>query len=80
MWLGSPPTVVVYPASTADVVQIVNISKAHLVPITTYGGGTSLEGHWRAPAEGAICVDMSRMDRILEIHGASPPFPLRRVS
>ncbi|KIP05310.1 hypothetical protein PHLGIDRAFT_30981 [Phlebiopsis gigantea 11061_1 CR5-6] len=67
---GSPPTVVVYPLSTEDVVKIVNIARAHLVPVITYGGGTSLEGHWRAPPGGAVCVDVSRMDKILEIHEA----------
>ena len=38
-------TVVVYPKSTDDVVKIVNISREHLIPITAYGGATSLEGH-----------------------------------
>ena len=73
---GSPPTVVVYPLSTEDVVKIVNIARSHLVPVITYGGGTSLEGHWRAPPDGAICVDVSHMDKILEIHGACRVFPI----
>ncbi|GJE99019.1 FAD/FMN-containing dehydrogenase [Phanerochaete sordida] len=65
---GSNPTVVVYPRSTTDVVEIVKLANKYLVPIVTYGGGTSIEGHWRAPPGGAICVDMRDMDRILEVH------------
>lgn len=65
---GSAPTVVVFPQSTADVVAIVKLANKHLIPVVTYGGGTSLEGHWRAPPGGAICVDMRDMDKILEIH------------
>lgn len=45
---GSTPTVVVYPDSTEDVVGIVKVARKHGIPVVTYGGGTSLEGHWRA--------------------------------
>ena len=62
---------VVYPTSTEDVVKIVQISREYLMPIVCYSGATSLEGHFRAPSVGAICVDMSRMDKILELHGTS---------
>lgn len=41
---GAGHTVVVWPMSTEDVVKIVNISRENLVPITAYGGATSLEG------------------------------------
>ncbi|KAI0687856.1 FAD-linked oxidase-like protein [Cytidiella melzeri] len=65
---GSSPTVVVTPGCTEDVVKIVNISRKYRMPIVPYSGATSLEGQYRAPAVGAICVDMSSMDKILEIH------------
>jgi hypothetical protein len=42
------PSVVVYPASTEDVVKIVRIATTYKVPITVYSGATSLEGHYRA--------------------------------
>ncbi|PSR94669.1 hypothetical protein PHLCEN_2v4401 [Hermanssonia centrifuga] len=45
---GSPPTVVVYPTSTEDVVHIVHIAKKYRMPVVPYSGATSLEGHWRA--------------------------------
>lgn len=67
---GSCPTVVVYPSSTEDVVKIVNIARKYRMPVIPYSGATSLEGHTRAPTVGAICVDMSHMDKILEIHEA----------
>ncbi|KAH8096793.1 hypothetical protein BXZ70DRAFT_1072326 [Cristinia sonorae] len=67
---GSLPSVVVFPRSTEDVVKIVKISRKYRMPVIPYSGATSLEGHYRAPASGSICVDMSHMDKILEIHEA----------
>ncbi|KIP07403.1 hypothetical protein PHLGIDRAFT_105753 [Phlebiopsis gigantea 11061_1 CR5-6] len=70
---GVGHTVVVYPRSTEDVVKIVKISREHLMPITAYGGATSLEGHATfvsslTSESGGICLDVSKMDKILEIH------------
>ncbi|OCH88443.1 hypothetical protein OBBRIDRAFT_86159 [Obba rivulosa] len=67
---GSLPSVVVFPQSTEDVVKIVKIANKYKMPITPYSGATSLEGHFRAPSVGGICVDLSEMDRIIEIHEA----------
>ncbi|KAH7890441.1 FAD-linked oxidase-like protein [Phlebopus sp. FC_14] len=64
---GLPHSVVVHVQSTEDVVNVVNISRAHLVPIVPYSGGTSLEGNVSAPPSGSICVDLSGMDKILAI-------------
>lgn len=65
---GVAHTVVVYPQSTDDVVKIVQIATNYRMPITPYSGATSLEGHFRGHQVGGICVDMSRMDKIIEIH------------
>ncbi|KAG9308317.1 FAD-linked oxidase-like protein [Chiua virens] len=65
---GALHTVVVYPTSTEDVVKIVKIATKYRMPITPFSGGTSLEGNYRGHATGGICVDMSNMDKILEIH------------
>ncbi|KAG5717961.1 hypothetical protein E4T56_gene1682 [Termitomyces sp. T112] len=65
---ASPHSVVVRPKSTADVVKIVNISRKYRMPITPYSGATSLEGHTSGFESGSICLDMSGMDQILEIH------------
>lgn len=67
---SSPHSVVVQASSTEDVVKIVNISRKYRVPIIPYSGATSLEGHFSGHASGSICLDMSTMDRILEINEA----------
>ncbi|KAI0029461.1 FAD-linked oxidase-like protein [Vararia minispora EC-137] len=64
----SPHAVVVKPASTEDVVKIVNVARRWRMPITAYSGATSLEGHFSGFPTGSICVDMSGMNRILAIH------------
>ena len=63
------PAVVVYAESTEDVSDVMKIAYAHRVPVTPFSGGTSLEGHITCPY-GGICVDLSRMDQILEVHEA----------
>ncbi|EKM60643.1 uncharacterized protein PHACADRAFT_155739 [Phanerochaete carnosa HHB-10118-sp] len=65
-----PHSVVVVPRSTGDVVRIVNISRKYRVPIVAYGGATSLEGQIYGTDAKGICVDMSAMSKILEIHEA----------
>ncbi|KAK7461948.1 D-lactate ferricytochrome c oxidoreductase [Stygiomarasmius scandens] len=67
---GTPHTVVVYPRSTEDVVKVVKIATKYRMPITAYSGATSLEGHFRGHPTGGICLDVSGMNRILEIHEA----------
>jgi len=41
---GAPHSVIVYPRSTEDVVQVVKIATKYRMPITPYAGATSLEG------------------------------------
>ncbi|EPQ58249.1 hypothetical protein GLOTRDRAFT_126740 [Gloeophyllum trabeum ATCC 11539] len=65
---SAPHAVVVRAYSTEDVVNIVNIARKYRVPITPYGGATSLEGHFSGYASRDICIDMSGMDKILDIH------------
>lgn len=57
----------VYAESTEDVSAVMKIAHEYRVPVTPFSGGTSLEGHITCPF-GGICVDLSRMDRILEVH------------
>lgn len=69
-WIASqPPDAVVFPGSTAEVAEIVRICARFGAPVIPFGAGTSLEGHVNAPA-GGICVDLSRMDRILAVNAA----------
>ncbi|KAM6500634.1 D-lactate dehydrogenase cytochrome oxidoreductase [Amanita muscaria] len=67
---SSPHSVVVRPTNTQDVIQIVNISRKFRVPVVSYGGATSLEGHFSGHNSGSICVDISKMNRILDINEA----------
>ncbi len=60
------PDLVVYPASTADVSRALAIADEHRVPVTPFGVGTSLEGN-AIPVQGGISLDLSRLDRIVEI-------------
>ncbi|WP_300064618.1 FAD-linked oxidase C-terminal domain-containing protein [uncultured Roseobacter sp.] len=67
-WIeNQPPDAVVFAQSTEEVAEIVRICAEHRVPIIAYGTGTSLEGHVNAPA-GGICVDLSQMDKVLEVN------------
>lgn len=65
-----PHSVVVRVKSTEDVVKVVNIARKFKVPIVPYSGATSLEGHFSGVKPESICVDLSGMDKILEIHEA----------
>lgn len=62
-----PPDAVVLVQSTDDVVALVEACAAHRVPLIAFGAGSSLEGQVLA-THGGICVDLSRMQRILAIH------------
>lgn len=61
------PFAIVYPASTEEVSKIMKVCHKRRIPVTAMSGGTSLEGHF-APTRGGICIDMMRMDKILDFH------------
>ncbi len=61
-----PPDVVVWPISTAEVVDIVRIASDSRLPVVPFGAGTSLEGHVNAP-HGGISLDLSRMNAVLDV-------------
>ena len=61
------PFMVVYPSTTEEVSKIMQVCHLRKIPVTGYSGGTSLEGHFSA-TRGGICVDFSRMDKILALH------------
>ncbi|KAJ7140690.1 FAD-linked oxidase-like protein [Mycena epipterygia] len=67
---GVDHSVVVYPQSTEDVVKIVKIANQYKMPVTPYSGATALEGQFIGHPGGGICVDMTDMNKILEIHEA----------
>ena len=61
------PDVVVFLKTTEEVRDVVNICRAHRVPMIPYGVGTSLEGHILA-VKGGVCIDLSQMNKILDVH------------
>jgi D-lactate dehydrogenase (cytochrome) len=63
------PDVVVYPLTTAEVASVLALAHEQRVPVTPFGAGSSLEGHV-IPVAGGISLDLTRMDRILDISPA----------
>ena len=61
------PTAVVFPRSTDDVVRIVKACRRFRTPFVPRGAGTGLSGGAIAN-EGAVVVECSRMNRILEVN------------
>jgi D-lactate dehydrogenase (cytochrome) len=63
------PDGVAFPASTEEVAGLVRIAASHGVPLIPWGAGSSLEGHV-LPVSGGLTVDLSGMDRVLEVNAA----------
>ena len=61
------PFMIVSPLTTEEVSKIMKVCHTRKIPVTGYSGGTSLEGHFSA-TWGGICVDFSRMDKIVKLH------------
>jgi D-lactate dehydrogenase (cytochrome) len=65
----APPDAVVFPESTEEVRGIVDLCRRHKTPVIPFGVGTSLEGHVLA-IRGGVCVDLSRMSKVVAVHEA----------
>ena len=55
-----------FPLSTEEVSALLRYAHKHRVPVTPRGAGTNLVGS-TVPLEGGIILDLSRMDRVLEL-------------
>ena len=64
---GQIPFLVLFPATTEEVSEVMKICHKRRIPVTAYSGGTSLEGHFAA-TRGGICIDFGRMDSILKLN------------
>ncbi len=65
-YITGTPDYVVMPCTTTEVSKIVKLAHSHRIPITTRGAGTGLAGG-AVPLQGGIVIDMSRMNKILDI-------------
>ena len=62
----SLPHGVVRPNSAEDISKVLRAAQTHRVPVTTRGGGLTTEGE--SVAFGGLLLDMSSMNRVLEIN------------
>jgi D-lactate dehydrogenase (cytochrome) len=63
------PDGVIFPETTDEVARALRICHQHRIPVIPFGVGTSLEGQIMA-SRGGLCIDLSRMNRVLEINPA----------
>lgn len=65
----APPDAVAFAETAEEVAKIVRICAAHRIPVVPFGAGTALEGH-TAALRGGVCIDVSRMNKVIEVNAA----------
>jgi D-lactate dehydrogenase (cytochrome) len=63
---GTLPAGIIWPLTSEEVSRILTWTYQQDVPVTPWGAGTSTEGN-PVPTRGGLVMDMTRMDKILEI-------------
>jgi len=63
------PDAVVFPVDAGEVSAVLRYANERRIPVTPFGAGTSLEGHV-IPLQGGISLDLTRLDRIVELRPA----------
>jgi D-lactate dehydrogenase len=66
----SQPDAVAFPASHAEVVQVVRLCNEFKIPLTTRGLGSSTTGS-AVPIKAGLVLALERMNRIIEVDGAN---------
>ena len=61
-----PPEAVVFPESTAQMVEILKLANEYLFPVTARGGGVGYTGG-AVPVDGGIVIGTDRMNEVIEI-------------
>jgi len=62
------PSYVVYPGNTEEIQGVVKYANEHLIPVTPRSSGIGFYGAG-IPSQGGIILDLTRMNRILEVDG-----------
>ncbi|GGJ58231.1 FAD-binding oxidoreductase [Deinococcus roseus] len=60
------PDVVVFAESEADVLKVLEVARTFQMPVVPFAVGSSIEGQV-LPVQGGISLDLSRMNRVLQI-------------
>jgi glycolate dehydrogenase FAD-linked subunit len=68
-WTETQPAVVVHPQTTEQVARVLRVADVRRIPVVPRGAGTGLAGG-SVPVAGGICLNLARMNRILEISTA----------
>ncbi len=63
---ASLPDIVVWPKNTKEVSAIMRLAHEHTIPVTPWGGGTSLMGN-SIPVKKGIVLNVTRMKKILDV-------------
>ncbi len=63
---GTVPAGVIWPLNTEEISKILTWTYAQSIPVTPWGAGTSTEGN-PIPTKGGLVMDMTQMNRVLEI-------------
>lgn len=58
---------VVFPETAQEVSAVLAFADQERIPVVPFGAGTSLEGHV-IPVKGGISLDLTRMNRIVDVH------------
>lgn len=64
---ASRPVAIIRPSSTKDVSLVAKVCSKYGIPMVPFGAGSSVEGNFTSP-HGGVCIDLSRMDRVVEFH------------
>ncbi len=62
-----PPAAVAQPETIEEVQLLVRQAAAHRLSVVAFGAGTSLEGNAAATRADSLCIDFSRMNRIVKV-------------
>ncbi len=61
-----PPECVIFPQTTAEVSQLINLCRLYQIPVTARGRGTGTAGG-SLPERGGVTLSMERMTRIIRV-------------